>query len=354
MGDDQLCAARLGGSKGHEQRPAAVRAEVFYAAEVDLQDVRPGVDHPDQASTGRLSVAGVQVDARADHFVSAWAARPELSAVAQAEEVHWWLRGSRRMSTDQASRHTRWKHMGGMAWVPVLCTLGGDRNHVEAYGDTWRGQARRLGRRAVSAGRRRLLCLLTSRRRRQALAGSVRRGRRRPGRRWVRTCPAAPARFRPGQERRPVTGSPRLPERTRADLTPLAASRSGARASSFWARRRVTVIPTRRPAEVGARRRRTRRMRCLRRWEGEPPEARRVWYLLAGPQLSACAGQWLPASSPLSVWWIRALGSFSPMISTVLSRWAYLVSMASRAATEDASQMCAAVRSMTTLSGSVA
>lgn len=65
-------------------------------------------------------------------------------------------------------------------------------------------------------------------------------------------------------------------------------------------------------------------------------------------------GQWLPASSPLSFSWIWALGLFRPMISTVLPRWAYLVSIASRAATEEASQMCAAVRSMTTLSGSVA
>ncbi|TQK45158.1 hypothetical protein FBY35_6704 [Streptomyces sp. SLBN-118] len=73
------------------------------------------------------------------------------------------------------------------------------------------------------------------------------------------------------------------------------------------------------------------------------------------PPALGCAygGQWLPASSPLSVLWIRALGSFSPMISTFLPRWAYLASMASRAATEEASQMWAAERSMTTLSGSV-
>jgi hypothetical protein len=64
--------------------------------------------------------------------------------------------------------------------------------------------------------------------------------------------------------------------------------------------------------------------------------------------------QWPPVSSPLSVLWIRALGSFNPMISTVLPRWTYLVSMASRVATEEASQMWAADRSMTTLSGSPA
>lgn len=50
-------------------------------------------------------------------------------------------------------------------------------------------------------------------------------------------------------------------------------------------------------------------------------------------------GQWLPVSSPLSFWWIWALGWFRPMISTSLPRWAYLVSIASRAATEEASQM---------------
>lgn len=44
-------------------------------------------------------------------------------------------------------------------------------------------------------------------------------------------------------------------------------------------------------------------------------------------------------------------GVVGPVISTVLSRWAYFVSMASRVATEEASQMCAADRSMTTLSG---
>ncbi|MGQ4414511.1 MerR family DNA-binding protein [Streptomyces sp. SAS_269] len=43
-----------------------------------------------------------------------------------------------------------------------------------------------------------------------------------------------------------------------------------------------------------------------------------------GPR-PAGAGQWLPASSPLRVSWIRELGSFSPTISTVLPRWAYLV-----------------------------
>ena len=64
--------------------------------------------------------------------------------------------------------------------------------------------------------------------------------------------------------------------------------------------------------------------------------------------------QWLPASSPVSLPWRSALGSFRPVISTVLPRWAYFVSMASRAATEEASQMCAALRSMTTFPGSPA
>jgi hypothetical protein len=50
-------------------------------------------------------------------------------------------------------------------------------------------------------------------------------------------------------------------------------------------------------------------------------------------------GQWLPVSSPLSISWMWALGLFRPMISTVLPRWAYLVSMASRAATEEASHV---------------
>lgn len=51
---------------------------------------------------------------------------------------------------------------------------------------------------------------------------------------------------------------------------------------------------------------------------------------------------------------MRALGPFSPVISTVLPRWAYLAATASRAATAEASQMWAALRSMTTVSGSVA
>jgi hypothetical protein len=44
-----------------------------------------------------------------------------------------------------------------------------------------------------------------------------------------------------------------------------------------------------------------------------------------------------------------ALDSSSPQISTVSPRWAYVVSMASRAATEEASQQGAADRSTTTL-----
>lgn len=51
---------------------------------------------------------------------------------------------------------------------------------------------------------------------------------------------------------------------------------------------------------------------------------------------------------------MRALGSFRLMISTVLPRWAFSASTASSAATEEASQMWAAERLMTTLSGSVA
>lgn len=64
--------------------------------------------------------------------------------------------------------------------------------------------------------------------------------------------------------------------------------------------------------------------------------------------------QWLPLSSPLSAPCILALCSLSPMISTVLPRAAYLVVMASRAATDEASQTCAEARSMMTLSGSFA
>ncbi len=64
--------------------------------------------------------------------------------------------------------------------------------------------------------------------------------------------------------------------------------------------------------------------------------------------------QWLPESSPVSLPWRSALRSFSPVISTVLPRWAYLVSIVSRAATEEASQTWASDRSMTILSGSPA
>ncbi|SJZ90325.1 Response regulator containing a CheY-like receiver domain and an HTH DNA-binding domain [Marinactinospora thermotolerans DSM 45154] len=66
------------------------------------------------------------------------------------------------------------------------------------------------------------------------------------------------------------------------------------------------------------------------------------------------AGQWLPVSSPVRVVWMRALCSLRPTISTVLRRAAYLVVIASRAATVEASQMWARVRSMTTWSGSPA
>ncbi len=69
---------------------------------------------------------------------------------------------------------------------------------------------------------------------------------------------------------------------------------------------------------------------------------------------SGAGGQWLPVSSPVSLPWRSALRSFSPVISTVLPRWAYLVSIASRAATEEASQTWASDRSMTILSGSPA
>lgn len=88
-----------------------------------------------------------------------------------------------------------------------------------------------------------------------------------------------------------------------------------------------------------------------RAWETRWPPRKPV---LPGGRRAGETGQWLPVSSPLSFPWIRALGLLRPMISAVLPRWAYLVSIASRAATEEASQMCAALRSMTTLSGSVA
>lgn len=54
----------------------------------------------------------------------------------------------------------------------------------------------------------------------------------------------------------------------------------------------------------------------------------------------------------VSLPWRSALGSFRPVISTVLPRRAYFVSMASRAATEEASHTWAGDRSMTTVSGS--
>lgn len=78
------------------------------------------------------------------------------------------------------------------------------------------------------------------------------------------------------------------------------------------------------------------------RTPGEPPAA-----AAAGPQ-------WFPVSSPLRAPCILALCSLSPTISTVLPRAAYLVVTASSAATDEASQTWAAVRSTTTLSGSPA
>ncbi len=72
------------------------------------------------------------------------------------------------------------------------------------------------------------------------------------------------------------------------------------------------------------------------------------------PQLTAVGCQWLPDSSPDKVECILALAWLRPMICTVFPRAAYLASTASRAATEEASQMWASVRSMTTSSGSCA
>ncbi len=66
---------------------------------------------------------------------------------------------------------------------------------------------------------------------------------------------------------------------------------------------------------------------------------------------AAPAGQW-PASSPVSLPRSSALERLRPTRSTVLPRWAFLATTASRAATEEASQTCARERSMTTLSGS--
>ncbi len=62
--------------------------------------------------------------------------------------------------------------------------------------------------------------------------------------------------------------------------------------------------------------------------------------------------QWPAVSWPARRSCMSALGSFRPMMVTFLPRCLYLVSMASRAATDEASQMWASVRSMTTSSGS--
>src|SRR4051794_13054258 len=59
-------------------------------------------------------------------------------------------------------------------------------------------------------------------------------------------------------------------------------------------------------------------------------------------------------SEPVSRSCRAALESFSPTISTLLCLRSYLVVMASRAATVEASQMWESVRSMTTRSGSSA
>jgi hypothetical protein len=65
------------------------------------------------------------------------------------------------------------------------------------------------------------------------------------------------------------------------------------------------------------------------------------------------AVQWPAPSLPARFSWKLALASFSPRISTCLPRAAYLVVMASRAATEEASQMWAPLMSTTTRSGSL-
>lgn len=107
---------------------------------------------------------------------------------------------------------------------------------------------------------------------------------------------------------------------------------------------RVTVVLNRPPPKKA----RT-SLRLRRGWVGRAEDPRDRAGILSGGNGS----QWL-ASSPVSLPWRSALGSFSPMISTVLPSWVYLVSTASRAATEEASQMWAPDRSMTTLSASVA
>lgn len=67
------------------------------------------------------------------------------------------------------------------------------------------------------------------------------------------------------------------------------------------------------------------------------------------PSNNQCEG-----SSPVSRPWRSALASLSPAISTALPLRSYLVVMASRAATVEASQMWESERSMTTRSGSSA
>ncbi len=73
------------------------------------------------------------------------------------------------------------------------------------------------------------------------------------------------------------------------------------------------------------------------------------------PGVAPGAGhQWPAPRVPARLPWMAALGLFSSTISTVLPRAAYFVVMASRAATEEASQTCARLMSMMTLSGSPA
>lgn len=66
------------------------------------------------------------------------------------------------------------------------------------------------------------------------------------------------------------------------------------------------------------------------------------------PPLTDADRRGLQPSSPLSLPWRAAESSFRPRISTSTPWRAYFVSIASRAATVDASQTCASVRSMTT------
>lgn len=86
--------------------------------------------------------------------------------------------------------------------------------------------------------------------------------------------------------------------------------------------------------------------RAIARLRAEHPRPERP---VNGPRAHS-AGARLPLRRPCMV----ALGSFRPVISTCLPRDPYLVVIASSAATVEASQMCAADRSIVTCSGSAA